>query len=728
MFAAGCLLLLAACSGLHGAVSLPPTATLSASSGSIVSGQSTTLTWSVSNATLVSIDQGVGSNLAASGSATVSPTQTTTYTITATNPGGSITATATVTVTLPTAPTVTLSANPTTINFGQSTVLTVVTTNVASVVISNNLDATTFTLPAGGGTQSVSPTKTVTYTATATGNGQTATATASVTVNPATLQTIQHVVFMLQENRSFDSYFGMLNPYRKGNNLAVGDDGVEYDVDGIDDKIPGATPTPISNDDDEGQAFTLFNTTSSCLDDMTSAWLESYGDVNRFDFLLTRTIPMDGFVHTAEGFAKGNSQPTFSDKVGRRAMAYYDQTFLNYYYYMASQFAVADRWFSPVASKSTPNRIATYAGGTTQGLVRDPGQDDKLPQLLIETIFQELDQAGVSWKVYYSITQNQCPAGSDDCTNSGNPYPSTTFSAFGWGNKYLYPNPTKVACTGTTVASSIVGDASNSFCIDPTRIAPITQYFLDVQANTLPSFAYIEAAYGNGDEHPGDGQSILTGQQKVANIVNALMNSPSWDSSVFFLGYDEGGGPYDHVPPVPTHTNDFTTPAVVANYPVDISSIAVNADTYLPCVPLQTIPPIPPFLPGWATTHCDLLPGMNGNPPTEPGANPNDAPALQGFAAQLGFRVPNIIISPFTRKHYVGHAPMDHTAILRFVEGRFLPGSAHLTPRVTAQPDLLDFFDFTGAPWAVPPSKSDTAFPLPLTDPGNTTCHAATMQ
>ncbi len=51
---------------------------------------------------------------------------------------------------------------------------------------------------------------------------------------------------------------------------------------------------------------------------------------------------------------------------------------------------------------------------------------------------------------------------------------------------------------------------------------------------------------------------------------------------------------------------------------------------------------------------------------------PTDAPAVQGFAAQLGFRLPNMVISPFTRKHYVSHIPMDHTAIIKFVESRFI--------------------------------------------------------
>ena len=60
----------------------------------------------------------------------------------------------------------------------------------------------------------------------------------------------------------------------------------------------------------------------------------------------------------------------------------------------------------------------------------------------------------------------------------------------------------------------------------------------------------------------------------------------------------------------------------------------------------------------------------------------------QGFAAQLGFRVPNMIISPFTRKHYVSHTPMDHTAVIKFVENRFIGSSAHLDSARcrTAQP------------------------------------------
>lgn len=186
------------------------------------------------------------------------------------------------------------------------------------------------------------------------------------------------------------------------------------------------------------------------------------------------------------------------------------------------------------------------------------------------------------------------------------------------------------------------------------------------------------------------------------------MDSSSWSDSVFFLSYDEGGGPYEHVPPVPGHSNDFTDAALKGSIP-DISTIAVNADSYKPCLPPAGSKP---------TTHCDLNSDY-------PGAKPTDAPAVKGFAAQLGFRTPNIIVSPFTRRHYVGNAPMDHTAILKFVETRFIGGTTHLTPRVTAQPNLLDFFDFTNTPWATPPSP-----PAPVTASslGHNPCTPASMQ
>jgi phospholipase C len=360
-------------------------------------------------------------------------------------------------------------------------------------------------------------------------------------------------------------------------------------------------------------------------------------------------------------------------------MAFYEDTSttgaaeLNYYYFMASQFALSDRWFSPVASKTIPNRLATMSGGTTQGYVFDPGFDDHAPQLNAKTIFQLLDANHISRKIYYSHLD-------------ANGSPSTSFKYFGYSGKYIFR------------------DSTGALVVDATHIAPISQFLTDAQNNTLPSFAYVEANFGHSDEHPGSGQSILVGQAQIANLINGFMASASWSDSVLFFSYDEGGGPFDHVPPVPGHTNQNTS-AALAGLEGDIAPIAVNPDGFLPCQPTTA---------GVFTNHCDLR-------PTSPGANPADAAAAgnSGFGAQLGFRVPNFIVSPFARRHYVGHKAMDHTAVIHFVEERFnLPA---LTRRDAAQPDLLDFFDFSGKPWATPP----TGVPTP---PGvGSSCHPATM-
>jgi phospholipase C len=672
-----------------------PTVSITASSGTISSGQSDTLTITETKAGSITVKGSNGTSYTlpySGGSITVAPTSTTTYTATATNSSGSATAQVTITVTSNTSkPTVSITANPTTIASGSASTLNVSAQGATQVTVAGS-DGTNYNLQPTGGSVTVIPSATTTYTAEATNSSGTTSAQQTVTViSSSGVTKVQHVIFMLQENRSFDSYFGMLNPYRRSNGWNVGDDGKTYDVDGIDDKL-----TTITNQDDEGTTYGLYKFRSTCIDDDSSDWLASYGDVNRYNFLTSRPIKMDGFVHTAEGYAKscvnsGICGGAYTDVTGERAMGYYDQDFLNYYYYMASQFAVSDRWFSPVSSKSVPNRIATFSGGTTQGLAFDPGSDDHVSQQTSMTIFQELNNAGVSWRIYYSKTTSN--------------YPNTIFSYFGWANQFLYPKTSSNSCTGTTKPSSAVGDSTNSFCIDPNHIAPLTQYFTDLTNNTLPAFAFIEA--GSSDEHPGSNQSILNGQSVMANIINKFMASSSWQNSVFFFAYDEGGGPYDHVPPVPNHSNQFTD-ASLGTIP-DISQIAVNPDNYNPCLPPT---------PGQYTQHCDLR-------TASPGAHSGDAAAVQGFAAQLGFRVPNMIISPFARKHYVSHTPMDHTAVIKFVESRFINSSAHLTNRDAVQPNLLELFDFTGVPWATPPPNVPT--PASTTSLGYNPCLPQSM-
>lgn len=185
------------------ASSQKPTIVLTAQPASISSGSSTTLSWNASNATSVTIS-GLGT-LAASGSKQVSPSSTTTYTATATGPGGSASATAVVTVTggssNPTAPTITLSAQPTTIINGNSAVLSWTSTNANSVTIAG---VGTF---GASGSANVTPTATTTYTATATGAGGTANSSVTVMVNVGVAQ-FGHVFLLMEENHSFSSVIG----------------------------------------------------------------------------------------------------------------------------------------------------------------------------------------------------------------------------------------------------------------------------------------------------------------------------------------------------------------------------------------------------------------------------------------------------------------------------------------------------------------------------------------
>jgi phospholipase C len=599
------------------------------------------------------------------------------------NPPSTPTPTPTPTPPAPAAPTATLTANPTTIQAGQSTTLTWQTQNATSVSIDGGVGTV-----AASGTQTVTPAQTTTYTLTATGASgtQPATSTATVTVNPRDISSIQHIIFMLQENRSFDAYFGQLGAYKAANNL-----GAASDVDGL--------PAGATNNADGGVTIASFHMRTGCTENVDPDWLESHGDYNLSD-PGSNTFVGDGFVHNAQGNARtsglvaevgggagsvtvnptktsnyylfqsqagaenfssvpvavvsvtvtGGISPvpaavstpsgvTFTasattvspgqsvtltwnvpgagqtmvntqfDQLGRRAMGYYDSTDLNYYYFLASNFATSDRWFSPVSSNSPPNRVFLYAA-TTHGHVHDPGT---LDSTVVKNIFQLLDAAGITWKVYYTID----------------------------------PNIPGVPHTALTRFQPFASQHS-------ANLVPVSQYFDDLKNGTLAQVSFIEELPGY-DEHPGAtlpgtihaGNHIQDGAQYVSTFINAFMQSKYWADGVFFLTYDEGGGFYDHVPP----------------------QAAVSPDG------------IPPQ---------DLL--------------PKDIQWIvpQGDFTRTGFRVPLLVISPFTKKSFVSHTPADFTAILKFIETRFTLPS--LTARDAAQIDMTEFFDFATMPWATPPT------------------------
>jgi phospholipase C len=91
------------------------------------------------------------------------------------------------------------------------------------------------------------------------------------------------------------------------------------------------------------------------------------------------------------------------------------------------------------------------------------------------------------------------------------------------------------------------------------------------------------------------------------------------------------------------------------------------------------------------------VPQPDGIAPLDLG--PND---VRDDFTRTGFRIPNLVVSPFAVKNLVSHTPMDYTAVLKLVETRF--GLPALTARDASMPDMTEFFDFVNPSWTTPPT------------------------
>jgi phospholipase C len=343
--------------------------TLVASPSRIGPGQTASLSWTSANATSVSIDQGVGVVNGPSGSLSVSPAATTIYTITATN--GTATATATATVNAPLA--VTLKASPANIAPGSQSTLTWASQGAASVSIDQGVGPIT----GAAGNVVVSPTQSTTYTITALdaqGNAATGSATVNVVTNGG-LQGIKHIIVMLQENRSFDSYFSSLGAYATSKGIQNYQINAGYDP---------AVILPLFG----GGTGHLFHEPTERTDNLSPAWDESHFDI---DQQTDGTFKMDRFALTSHSV----SSPT--DPKGLRALGQYDQTDIPYYYELATQFATSDSFHSSMLANTVTNRQYMFCA-TSQGRIFP--SPTGAPQWTCPTIFSSLQNANVSWSYF----------------------------------------------------------------------------------------------------------------------------------------------------------------------------------------------------------------------------------------------------------------------------------------------------------------------------------------
>lgn len=298
-------------------VVFPPTITFAASPSSITQGDTTTLSWTSTNADSVSIDNNIGPEQP-NGSVVVSPKSPTAYTATATGPGGTVSSTFKVDVSNPPSPTVSISLTPATISAGQVATLSWTSTNGVSAAIDTGVGNVAL-----NGNFQVSPGSTKTFTITVQGGGGTATASATVTVGAsiATTSPIKHVVVVLLQNNSFDHLFGTY-PAANGNT-----------VEGLSPTVPGYTQTDAAGT----------SVTPHLLADDAPPNLPE-GDIAYRQVL---TPEMDKFA-----FYNGDA-----------AMGYYDSTTpgVAALWQLAQQFALADHYFGSVVGEAPTNQLYMVA-------------------------------------------------------------------------------------------------------------------------------------------------------------------------------------------------------------------------------------------------------------------------------------------------------------------------------------------------------------------------------
>jgi phospholipase C len=334
---------------------------------------------------------------------------------------------------------------------------------------------------------------------------------------------IEHVVVLMQENRSFDSYLGHLQAYEatKGINNTIESapanaSNPSFPVDQADAALPdGGFSAGDAGADAAPTGHPWQHATQLCFFDTQHGWgaahIENDHGLNDGFYFIN-----NGTGDTGES-TKGISPAQLS---GERAMWWYDQTDLPFDYDLYSTFAMGDHYFSALLGPTYPNRMYLYSG-TSFGLTTNV-----FPSLAAyptpETpaiIFDELSVRGISWTLY---------------------------------------------AEGAPGAGVVLGlSADSRYGRNP--VAKFAQFLTDAQAGNLPAVSFVDGDNENettsgDDEHPPS--EIQIGQHFVWEVVNAVTTSPNWKNTVLFVTYDENGGIYDHVSPPPACEPDGIQPVL----------------------------------------------------------------------------------------------------------------------------------------------------------------------
>jgi phospholipase C len=335
---------------------------------------------------------------------------------------------------------------------------------------------------------------------------------------------LRHLVFIVQENRSFDHYFGTF----------PGADGFPMKHGRIDVCIP---------DPGLGRCVRPYHDRTLRQEGGPHAHWNSVNDIDggRMDGFV-RTL-VDGSNHCADV----RDDPACAGDLGPQGqpdvMGYHTKAELPNYWTYAKRFVLQDHMFAPSDSWTLPSHLFLVSGWAAHctdphdpmscssdleqnGIVDRMRQ--KYPAIFAWTdITYLLTEHDVSWAYY--VGDETCldachhPGGLAGTPPPQNPLPSFT-------------------------------DVHEQHTLD--HIQRHADLFAALREGTLPSVSWV-MPYAGASEHPGNGKPISRGQAHVTRVVNAIMRSPVWDSTAIFLTWDDWGGFYDHVVPPRVDENGY---------------------------------------------------------------------------------------------------------------------------------------------------------------------------
>ncbi len=375
-------------------------------------------------------------------------------------------------------------------------------------------------IPASG---SQSPTATPAPTAGVSGSSSVNSAQAATDLALAR-QKIKHIVIIMQENRSFDSYFGTY----------PGADGIP---------TQNGKFTVCVNDPKTGACVAPFHDSANKNLGGPHGQNNAAADINGGK--------MDGFIAQAEN-GKANCESTHNPDCGGGAtdvMGYHDARDIPNYWTLAENFVLQDHLFEPNSSWSLPSHLFMVSEWSAKCRVAgDPMscisalQSPQLPPDFTPKVTTNPDYAWtdltyllfkdqVSWKYYVqSGTQPDCANDAADC-----PPVHQDAKTPGIWNPLPFFDTVK---------------QDNQL----QNITDVSNFYQDAKNGTLPAVSWITPSQPNS-EHP---PALLTdGQAWTASLIDAVMKGPDWDNTVIFLSWDDWGGFYDHVAPPVVDQNGY---------------------------------------------------------------------------------------------------------------------------------------------------------------------------